>query len=82
MDNTASDTSISVKNEVKLPREVKGNVWIISLCWKEGFNGGISEYVLVEMLEIGLASLLLFQKSSNKSRNTYSDLAGNSSCYF
>lgn len=68
MDNTGSDTSISVKNEVKLPREVKGNVWLISLCWKEGFNGGISEYVLVEMLEIGLASmLLLFQKSSNKS---------------
>jgi hypothetical protein len=66
VENTASDTSISVKNEVKLPREVKGNVWFISLCLTEGFNGRISEYVLVEMLEVGWASMLLpFQKSSN-----------------
>jgi hypothetical protein len=27
MESTASDTSIIVKNEVKLPREVKGNIW-------------------------------------------------------
>jgi hypothetical protein len=66
VENTGSDTSIIVKNEVKLLREVKGNVWFISLCWTKGSNGRISEYVLVEMLEVGWASmLLLFQKSSN-----------------
>jgi hypothetical protein len=62
VENTGSDSSIIVKNEVKLPREVKGNVWFISLCWTEGSNGRISEYVLVEMVEVGWASmLLLFQ---------------------
>lgn len=84
MENTGSDTSISVKNEVKLPREVKGNVWFISLCWTEGFNGRISEYVSVEMLEVGWASmLLLFRRAQTKLEIlTYSDLAENSSHYF
>jgi hypothetical protein len=31
MESTAPDTSIIVKNEVKLPREVKGNVCLIVL---------------------------------------------------
>jgi hypothetical protein len=38
VENTASNTSINVKSEVKLPREVKGNVHLLMLNSK-GFSG-------------------------------------------
>jgi hypothetical protein len=34
VESTASDSIIIVKNEVKLSREVKGNVWFICVGWE------------------------------------------------
>jgi hypothetical protein len=44
VESTASDTSIIVKNEVKLPREVKGNVWFICVGQKGLMEEFLSMY--------------------------------------
>lgn len=55
MENTASNTSINIKSDVKLPREVKGNVLLLML--NSVLADELLSYVLAVVLKMVLVTI-------------------------